>query len=75
MSVAFVPRGTRPPPNTAQIQKMLDENSHLIQTIQEFQAKGQMSECMQYQQVLHRNLVHLASMADASQNIQAILPV
>lgn len=54
---------------------MLDENSHLIQTIQEFQNKGKAQECIQYQQVLHRNLVYLASIADANQNIQALLPV
>lgn len=54
---------------------MLDENSHLIQSIQEFQSKGKISECMQYQQILHRNLVYLASIADANQNIQALLPV
>lgn len=54
---------------------MLDENSHLIQSIQEFQSKGKMNECMQYQQILHRNLVYLASIADSNQNIQALLPV
>nr|CAD7257734.1 unnamed protein product [Timema shepardi] len=54
--------------------KMLDENSHLIQTIQEYQSKGKAQECMQYQQILHRNLVYLASIADANQNIQALLP-
>lgn len=75
MSVAFAPRGNRPPLSPAQIQKMLDENAHLIQTIQEYQAKGQLMECHQYQQVLHRNLVYLASVADANQNIQALLPV
>lgn len=28
-----------------------------------------------YQQILHRNLVYLASIADSNQNIQALLPV
>lgn len=74
MSVAFAVRGNRPPLSPAQIQKMLDENVHLIQTIQEYQAKGQLLECHQYQQVLHRNLVYLASVADANQNIQNLLP-
>lgn len=54
---------------------MLDENCHLILSIQEFQSKGKTSECMQYQQILHRNLLYLASIADANQNIQALLPV
>lgn len=31
--------------------------------------------CSRYQQLLHRNLVYLASIADANQNIQALLPV
>ncbi|PZC77236.1 hypothetical protein B5X24_HaOG203553 [Helicoverpa armigera] len=75
MSVAFAARGNRPPLSPAQIQKMLDENAHLIQTIQEYQSKGQLMECHQYQQVLHRNLVYLASVADVNQNIQSILPV
>lgn len=74
MSVAFATRGNRPPPSPAYIQKLLDENCHLIQTIQDYQSKGQANECMQYQQVLHRNLVYLASIADSSQNIQALLP-
>lgn len=74
MSVAFAARGNRPPLSPAQIQKMLDENAHLIQTIQEYQAKGQLMECHQYQQILHRNLVYLASVADANQNIQNLLP-
>lgn len=72
--MAFAQRGSRPP-NPAQIQKMLDENGHLIQTIQDYQNKGKAQECVQYQQLLHRNLVYLASIADASQNVHALLPV
>lgn len=75
MSLAFAQRGNRPPPNPAQIQKMLDENGHLIQTIQDYQSKGKAQECIQYQQMLHRNLVYLASIADSNQNIHALLPV
>ena len=55
--------------------QLLDENSQLIQTIQESQNKGRMQEVHQYQQLLHRNLVYLASIADSSQNIQSLLPV
>lgn len=75
MSLTFAQRGPRQPPTPAQIQKMLDENGHLIQTIQEYQSKGKAQEVLQYQQVLHRNLVYLASMADASQNVHSLLPV
>lgn len=75
MSLQFAQRGARQPPTPAQIQKMLDENGHLIQTIQEYQSKGKSQEVMQFQQVLHRNLIYLASMADASQNVHSLLPV
>jgi hypothetical protein len=76
MSVGFGQRGgNRPPPNPAQVQKMLDENGHLIQTIQEYQSKGKAPEILQYQQALHRNLTYLATMADAAQNVQSFLPV
>jgi len=64
-----------PAPNPAQIQKVLDENAHLIQTIQDYQNKGKGQDCLQYQQALHRNLVYLASLADGNQNIQQMLPV
>lgn len=75
MSLTFAQRGQRPPPNPTTIQKMLDENGHLIQTIQEYQSKGKAQESMQYQTILHRNLVYLASIADSNQNIHALLPV
>lgn len=64
-----------PPPTTAQIQKILDENCGLIQTIQDFQNMGKANECMTYHQALHKNLVYLAQLADSSQNINQILPV
>ena len=58
----------------ATIQKMLDENNHLIQCIMEYQNKGKTSECSQYQQMLHTNLVYLATIADSNQNMQSLLP-
>ena len=63
------------PPSAVQIQKVLDENCILIQTIQELQDCGKVGECMSYQQTLHRNLVYLANLADQTQNIQQLLPV
>lgn len=76
MSLSFAQRGgNRPPLNPAQIQKMLDENGQLIQTIQDYQNKGKPQDCLQYQQILYRNLVYLASIADASQNVHNLLPV
>uniref|UniRef100_G1S0V2 SS18 N-terminal domain-containing protein n=1 Tax=Nomascus leucogenys TaxID=61853 RepID=G1S0V2_NOMLE len=53
---------------------MLDENHHLIQCILEYQSKGKTAECTQYQQILHRNLVYLATIADSNQNMQSLLP-
>lgn len=64
-----------PPPNSAQIQKILDENCTIIQTIQDYQNKGQANECMNYHQTLHRNLVYLAQLADSSQNMAQLIPV
>uniref|UniRef100_A0A8C2TE90 SS18 subunit of BAF chromatin remodeling complex n=1 Tax=Coturnix japonica TaxID=93934 RepID=A0A8C2TE90_COTJA len=58
----------------AAIQKMLDENNHLIQCIMDYQNKGKTSECSQYQQMLHTNLVYLATIADSNQNMQSLLP-
>uniref|UniRef100_A0A3Q3B042 SS18 N-terminal domain-containing protein n=1 Tax=Kryptolebias marmoratus TaxID=37003 RepID=A0A3Q3B042_KRYMA len=53
---------------------MLDENHHLIQCIMDYQSKGKTAECTQYQQILHRNLVYLATIADSNQNLQSLLP-
>ncbi|XP_034497178.1 calcium-responsive transactivator isoform X4 [Ailuropoda melanoleuca] len=54
--------------------QMLDENHHLIQCILDYQSKGKTAECTQYQQILHRNLVYLATIADSNQNMQSLLP-
>ena len=43
------PQGQRPPPNSASIQKMLDENSTLIKTISDYQNMGRHHETMNYQ--------------------------
>ncbi|XP_075682440.1 protein SSXT isoform X3 [Rhinoderma darwinii] len=76
MSVAFAaPRQRGKGEITpAAIQKMLDENNHLIQCIMDYQNKGKTSECSQYQQMLHTNLVYLATIADSNQNMQPLLP-
>ncbi|MBN3284623.1 SSXT protein, partial [Polyodon spathula] len=55
-------------------EQLLDENNHLIQCIMDFQSKGKTAECSQYQQMLHRNLVYLATIADSNQNMQSLLP-
>ncbi|ELU11392.1 hypothetical protein CAPTEDRAFT_105352 [Capitella teleta] len=54
---------------------MLDENNQLIQAILDYQNKGKPQEVVQYQQILHRNLVYLATIADHNQSMQQLLPV
>jgi len=60
------PLGAAPAPNPEIIKKMLLENEELIKTIYDFQKKGRVSECFPLQKVLHRNLVYLATLADAA---------
>ncbi|KAM9855448.1 calcium-responsive transactivator-like [Aulostomus maculatus] len=76
MSVAFSSARPRSKGEVTQqtIQKMLDENHQLIQCIMDYQSKGKTAECTQYQQILHRNLVYLATIADSNQNMQSLLP-
>ncbi|XP_053305637.1 SS18-like protein 2 [Spea bombifrons] len=67
MSVVFVPerlRG-RTPTNEETIQRLLEENDQLIKCIVEYQNTGRATECFQYQQILHRNLIYLATLADS----------
>uniref|UniRef100_V9KW02 Protein SSXT n=1 Tax=Callorhinchus milii TaxID=7868 RepID=V9KW02_CALMI len=77
MSVVFVPPRLRGKYeiNPSTIQRLLDENNQLIQCIVEYQNKGKAAECTQYQQILHRNLIYLATIADSSQNAPSTQPV
>ncbi|XP_059849326.1 calcium-responsive transactivator-like [Hypanus sabinus] len=77
MSVVFVPQRLRSKCeiNQATIQKLLDENNQLIQCIVEYQNNGKAAECTQYQQILHRNLIYLATIADSSQNVASAHPL
>uniref|UniRef100_A0A3Q3XFA3 SS18 N-terminal domain-containing protein n=1 Tax=Mola mola TaxID=94237 RepID=A0A3Q3XFA3_MOLML len=67
MSIVFVPRKLRGTAKVNQetIQRLLDENDQLIKCIAEYMQKGRAVECVQYQQILHRNIVYLATIADA----------
>ncbi|EDL09139.1 differentially expressed in B16F10 1, isoform CRA_a [Mus musculus] len=60
MSVIFAPDWLRGKA------KLLEENDQLIRCIVEYQNKGRANECVQYQHVLHRNLIYLATIADAN---------
>ncbi|XP_035484919.1 SS18-like protein 2 [Scophthalmus maximus] len=68
MSIVFVPRKQRGKAkiNQETIQRLLDENDQLVRCITEYMQKGRAVECVQYQQILHRNIVYLATIADAS---------
>ncbi|XP_062245144.1 SS18-like protein 2 [Platichthys flesus] len=68
MSIVFVPKKLRGKAKVNQeiIQRLLDENDQLIRCIAEYMQKGRAVECVQYQQILHRNIVYLATIADAS---------
>uniref|UniRef100_A0A8C8E3J7 Ss18, like 2 n=1 Tax=Oryzias sinensis TaxID=183150 RepID=A0A8C8E3J7_9TELE len=68
MSIVFVPKKLRGKAKVNQetIQRLLDENDQLVRCITEYMQKGRAVECVQYQQILHRNLVYLATIADAS---------
>uniref|UniRef100_A0A3Q3JKC4 SS18 N-terminal domain-containing protein n=1 Tax=Monopterus albus TaxID=43700 RepID=A0A3Q3JKC4_MONAL len=71
MSIVFVPKKLRGKAKVNQetIQRLLDENDQLIRCITEYMQKGRAVECVQYQQILHRNIVYLATIADASPDI------
>ncbi|XP_030269582.1 SS18-like protein 2 [Sparus aurata] len=68
MSIVFVPKKLRGTAkiNQETIQRLLDENDQLVRCITEYMQKGRAVECVQYQQILHRNLVYLATIADSS---------
>ncbi|KAM8876592.1 SS18-like protein 2 isoform 1-T1 [Synchiropus picturatus] len=70
MSIVFVPRRLRGKAKIDQetIQRLLDENDQLIRCVAEYMQKGRAVECVQYQQILHRNIVYLATIADISPN-------
>uniref|UniRef100_A0A0B6ZDW1 SS18 N-terminal domain-containing protein n=1 Tax=Arion vulgaris TaxID=1028688 RepID=A0A0B6ZDW1_9EUPU len=77
MSLIFVPPNQKPTSNVPDIhetiEKMLEENAQLLHTINEYQMRGKMTECVEYQKVLHRNIVYLAKLADS--NINTSLPL
>ncbi|XP_068597945.1 SS18-like protein 2 [Brachionichthys hirsutus] len=68
MSIVFVPKKLRGRAkiNQETIHRLLEENDQLIRCITEYMQKGRAVECVQYQQILHRNIVYLATIADAS---------
>ncbi|NXR31147.1 S18L2 protein, partial [Zosterops hypoxanthus] len=68
MSVAFVPERLRGKAEVNQdtLQRLLEENDQLIRCIVEYQSKGHASDCVEYQHILHRNLIYLATIADAT---------
>ncbi|XP_054713175.1 SS18-like protein 2 isoform X2 [Uloborus diversus] len=77
MSIVFLPAqkdGLSPVLGREVIGKMLDENAQLMQVIKEYQNKGRAAEVHQYMQILHRNLILLASLADVVPSSVPVLP-
>ncbi|XP_030622514.1 SS18-like protein 2 [Chanos chanos] len=74
MSVVFVPKRQRGKAQINQeiIQRLLDENDQLVRCITEYMQKGRATECVQYQQILHRNIVYLGTIADASPDLTSV---
>ncbi|KAF7262559.1 hypothetical protein EG68_00175 [Paragonimus skrjabini miyazakii] len=63
--------------STTSIQEMLDENVRLIHNLMAHQRSGAVKEASELQQVLHRNLIYLATIADrtaASTNPHQVAP-
>ncbi|XP_053451170.1 SS18-like protein 2 [Nycticebus coucang] len=69
MSVAFVPDWLR---DKAEVNKEITQsllekdNYQLLCCIAEYQNKGWVNKCIQYQHMSHRNLIYLATIKDAS---------
>ncbi|CAF0750751.1 unnamed protein product [Didymodactylos carnosus] len=55
----------------AQQNFVLEENSHLISMIMDYQSKGRTMECMEHQRILHRNLSYLIQFAPANEQIHS----
>lgn len=68
MSLAFAPQEVRQgvPDHRSTVQALLNENASLIKSIRDYLSMGRTEEAAKYQQLLHRNLIHLAQAADQS---------
>ncbi|CAD5209655.1 unnamed protein product [Bursaphelenchus xylophilus] len=75
MSVAINPDASKgATEEQTSAQKMLIENSQLIETIAEYQRMGKIEDAVKYQELLHQNLTFLADLVDPqlTAQIQAI---
>lgn len=68
MSLVFAPQEIRQgvPDHRSTVQALLNENAALIKSIRDYLSVGRTEEAAKYQQLLHRNLIHLAQAADQS---------
>ncbi|OON14635.1 SSXT protein [Opisthorchis viverrini] len=65
MSAVFAPNTSSfINPTSMSVQRLLDENDHIIQLIAELSRKGNLEEAAQMQLILQRNIIHLVSMVD-----------
>ncbi|CAD5206652.1 unnamed protein product [Bursaphelenchus okinawaensis] len=71
MSVARIPEAAKgASEGQTSVQKMLVENSQLIETIAEYQRMGKLEDATKYQELLHKNLMFLSNLVDPQLNIQ-----
>ncbi|KAJ1367971.1 hypothetical protein KIN20_029010 [Parelaphostrongylus tenuis] len=68
MSLVFAPQDIRQgvPDHRSTVQALLNENAALIKSIRDYISVGRTEEAAKYQHLLHRNLIHLAQVADQS---------
>lgn len=61
-------------PEHATVHQMLTENGKLIETIAEYQRMGRVDEATKYHELLHKNLMYLAKLADSeiAQQLQQV---
>lgn len=75
MSVVHIPEAQKNLlPEQATVHNMLTQNGQLIETIAQYQRMGRMEEATKYHDLLHKNLMYLAKLADSeiAQQLQQV---
>lgn len=75
MSVVHIPEAQKNlSPEQATVHNMLTQNGQLIETIAQYQRMGRMEEATKYHDLLHKNLMYLAKLADSeiAQQLQQV---
>ncbi|CAL8094374.1 unnamed protein product [Calicophoron daubneyi] len=74
MSAVFAPNVGRHfyNPKSVSIQRLMDENDHIIQLIADLSKKAYFEEAAKMQVILQRNICHLVSLADQQRLDEAV---